>query len=238
MSNFVDLHHHLFYGVDDGPQSMEEMQQMILRAAEEGVTDIVCTSHATPGLELFPQERYDAHLAKARAYIDAEGLDLCVHPGCEILYTDASARLVREGRIPTLAKGDAVLVEFSPDASFQRLMDAAKSFGMAGYDVIFAHAERYAALRSLKNVRKLRDEFGVYIQINANTVINKRGFFADRWLRQMLANGYVDCVATDAHNLSSRSCKMRKCHEVLSEKYGEDLADELCGGFQRRLLEI
>ena len=138
MSNFVDLHHHLIYGVDDGPQSLEDMQQMILRAAEEGVTDIVCTSHATPGLEPFLQDRYDAHLSAAQAFIEAQGIDMHVHRGCEILYTDASARLVREGRIPTLAERDTVLVEFSPDASFQRLTEAAKSFGMAGYDVIFA----------------------------------------------------------------------------------------------------
>lgn len=238
MNNFVDLHHHLIYGVDDGAQSLEEMQKMIIRASEQGISEIVCTSHVTPGIEPFPMEKYLAHMGEAEAFIAEQGLDIHLHTGCEVLYTDASARLLREGHFPTLAKNDVVLVEFSPDASFNRLMDAATSFGMAGYAVLFAHVERYEALQSLKNVRKLRDEVGVYMQMNTNTVINKKGFFMDRWVRHMLQDGYIDCVATDAHNLSSRRCKMRHCHEVLADKYGEDFADELCGGFQRRLLEI
>ena len=238
MSNFVDIHQHLAYGVDDGAKSLEDMQKMILRAAEEGVTDIVCTTHATPGVEPFPMEKYQAHLEDGRAFIQAEGLGIRLHSGCEVLYTDASARLVREGQFPTLAGSDLVLVEFSPDASFRRLCDAASSFGMAGYGVLFAHVERYDALRSLKNLRKLRAEFGVYTQMNTNTVMTKKGFFTERWVRHALVEGLIDCVATDAHNLSSRPCKMSKCHEMLAEKYGVDFADELCGGFQRRMLEL
>ena len=238
MNKFVDLHHHLIYGVDDGAQSSEDMQKMILRAAGEGIADIVCTSHVTPGIEPFPMEKYLAHLSEAQAYIAEQDIEMRLHPGCEVLYTDASARLLREGQFPTLARNDVVLVEFSPDASFRQFTDAATSFGMAGYAVLYAHVERYDALRSLKNVRKLRDEFGVYMQMNTNTVIGKKGFFTERWVRHMLEDGYIDCVATDAHNLSSRRCRMQECYKVLAEKYGEDFAEELCGAFQRRLLEI
>lgn len=238
MSNFVDLHHHLIYGVDDGAQSLEDMQQMILRASSEGVTDIVCTSHVTPGYEPFPKDQYAAHLEEARAFIAEQGIDLHLHPGCEVLYTDASARLLREGAFPTLAGSDVVLVEFVPDTAFRQIAEAAASFGMAGYSVLFAHVERYNALRSLKNVRTLREEYGVYMQMNAGMVLGKRGFVSERWYKRMMTEGYIDCVATDAHNLSSRVCRMKQAHEVLSRQYGEDFADELCGGFQRRLLDI
>ena len=53
---FVDIHHHLIYGVDDGAQTWEDTQKMILRAVDESITDIVCTSHATPGITPFPTE--------------------------------------------------------------------------------------------------------------------------------------------------------------------------------------
>ncbi len=238
MSNFVDLHHHLIYGVDDGARSLEDMQQMILRASAQGITNLVCTTHATPGHQPFPTDKYLAHLEEGRAFIAEQGLNMTLHTGCEVLYTESSARLLREGYFPTLAGSDTVLVEFTPDMTFNQLAEAATSFGTAGFNVLFAHVERYDALRNLKNVSKLRDEFGVSMQMNCNTVIAKKGFFTERWVRHMLEDGYIDCVATDSHNLSSRRCKMKLCHEMLSSRYGADLADELCGGFQRRLLEI
>lgn len=238
MNNYVDLHHHLIYGVDDGAQSLEDMQKMILRAAQEGVTELVCTSHATPGVEPFPWEKYSAHLMQAREFIREQGLAMRLYEGCEVLYTDASSRLVSEGKYPTLAGSDLVLVEFSPDATFQRLCEAAKSFGMMGYSVLFAHVERYDALRNMKNVRTLRDEYGVYMQMNASTIIHKQGFFTKRWMSKMFAEGHIDCIATDAHGLQTRRCRMNACHQLLAEQYGEDFADELCGGFQRRMLEI
>lgn len=238
MSNFVDLHHHLIYGVDDGAKSLEDMQKMILRAALEGVTELVCTSHITPGYQPFPIDKYQAHMDEARAFITEQGLNLRLYTGSEILYTESSARLVREGRVPTLAGKDVVLVEFTPDMTYRQLAEAATGFGMAGYEVIFAHVERYDALRNMKNVRALREEYGVFMQMNANTVTSKKGFFTERWVRHMLEGGYIDCIATDAHNLTSRPCGMRVCHERLQQRLGQDMADELCGGFQRSILEL
>lgn len=238
MQNFVDIHHHLIYGVDDGAHSLDMMKEMILRAAEEGVTDLVCTSHVTPGYKAFPLERYYRHMEQAKEFIREQGLDLWLYPGCEVLYTDASARLLQEHRFPTLADTDVVLVEFSPDVSMAELEKAATSFRMAGFRVIFAHVERYSVLRSMKHVRRLHKQFGVYMQMNASTIINRKSFFTDRWVKRMITEGYIDCAATDSHNLSSRSCRMRQCYQTLAEKFGQDVADELCGGFQRRLLEL
>jgi len=238
MNKFVDIHHHLIYGVDDGPRSFEDMQKMILRAVSENVGDIVCTSHATPGGRPFPADDYIAHMEEARKWCADEGLAIRLHNGCEVLYTDSSAHLLKEGHFPSLADTWNVLVEFTPETEFKRLCDAARSIGNAGFNVIFAHVERYQALRNLNHVKELRDEYGVYMQMNANTVVGKKGFFFDRWVRHMLDEGFIDCVATDSHNVTSRACNMRICFEMLKERYGREVADEMCGGFQRNLLGL
>ena len=238
MSNFVDIHHHLVYGVDDGARTFEDMQQMILQAVNQQVSDIVCTSHATPRGRSFPMELYLWHLQRAQLWIAQEGLPVRLYPGCEVLYSDHSARQIREGMFPTLAGTSAVLVEFTPDTDFDRMCDAARQIGNLGYSVIFAHVERYQALRNLKHVNTLREDYGVYMQMNTNTVITKKGFFFDRWVRHMLDEGYVDCVASDAHNVTSRVCRMRLCYEMLKERYGREAALDMCGGFQRRLLGL
>lgn len=235
---FVDIHHHLIYGVDDGAQTWEDTQKMILRAVDEGITDIVCTSHATPGITPFPTEKYLAHFAQAQQWCSENQLPITLHTGCEILYTDASPHLLKEGHYPSLAETWTVLVEFSGDVPYSRMCEAARLFGNAGFTVIFAHVERFDPMRDFKHVRELRQEYGVYMQMNANTVLKKKGFFADRWTRKMLDEGYIDCIATDAHNTTSRPCRMRECFEKLKASYGVEAAEELCGGFQRRLLNL
>ena len=66
MSGFTDYHAHFIYGVDDGAQTREEMYAMLDAAAADGVRHLFATSHSTPGMERFPQEIYDRHLALAR----------------------------------------------------------------------------------------------------------------------------------------------------------------------------
>ena len=90
MNGFTDYHAHFVYGVDDGAQTREEMYAMLDAAAADGVRHLFATSHSTPGMERFPQEVYDRHLALARAYCTQKGYDLKLEHGSELLYTPAA----------------------------------------------------------------------------------------------------------------------------------------------------
>lgn len=235
---FADLHHHVIYGVDDGPQTFEDAQAMLRRAHENGVTDIAATSHATPGRHRFPMDTYLEHLCKEQAWADEQGLGIRLHTGCEILYTDETVRLLQDNAIPTIGGTRLILVEFLPANDFNHIQNAVRRLGNAGYTVIVAHAERYDGTRKVEDLRALREDLGAYIQINAHTFISPGGFFAKRWLRKVMENGCCDLAATDAHNTSSRSCQMKKCHEMIIKEWGQDAADSLCIETPRQLLGI
>lgn len=235
---FADLHHHVIYGVDDGPQTFEDAQAMLRRAHENGVTDIAATSHATPGRHRFPMDTYLEHLRKEQAWADEQGLGIRLHTGCEILYTDETVRLLQDNAIPTIDSTRLILVEFLPANDFNHIQNAVRRLGNAGYTVIVAHAERYDGTRKVEDLRALREDLGAYIQINAHTFISPGGFFAKRWLRKAMENGCCDLAATDAHNTSSRSCQMKKCHETIIKEWGQDTADSLCIETPRQLLGI
>lgn len=235
---FVELHQHVIYGVDDGPRDAAGMHRMLRLAAEQGVEHLIATPHATPGRERFPTEDYLARVAEARDWCAGQGLPLRIHTGCEVLYTDEAPRLLHEGYLPTMAETWVVLVEFFPTDPLEHICQALRRLGNEGFTVIMAHVERYRALQSIRNVEMLRDDYPVRMQMNCNTVLTRKGFLTDRWTRRMLEAGYIDFVASDAHNTSSRPCTLKVCWEALAARYGRDTADALCGGNQRRLLML
>lgn len=235
---YADLHHHVVYGVDDGPQTFEDAQAMLRKAHENGISVIAATSHATPGHERFPMERYIEHLQKEQEWCDAQGLGIRLYSGCEVLYTDGAVRLLQSGDIPTINRSRVVLVEFLPVNDFKYIQNAVRKLGNAGYTVVIAHAERYEGSRKIEDLLSLREDLGAYIQINAQTFISPGGFFAKRWLRKAMENGCVDLAATDAHNVSSRACQMRKCCETIEKEWGRETADRLCVRTPRQLLGL
>lgn len=225
---FVDMHHHFLYGVDDGARSFEQMAAMLSCAVENGVSDLVATPHATPGHKPFPLERCLEHLDKANAWCEQNGANLRLHLGAEIFYTDNTVRLLDERQIPTLAGTSFVLVEFSPDTPYSRLMGAARELGSAGYTAIYAHIERYRCLRKVRRVQELRDHFDVHMQVNASTLIDHQSLGTRLWLRSCFKAGLIDLASSDAHNTSTRRCRMRDCYQSLLDAYDEETARFLC----------
>ena len=234
----VDMHCHVVWGVDDGAQTEEDTQAMLRLASENKVRHIVCTSHITPGEAPFPLERYEDHLERAQAWIQEEKLDITLHRGSEILYTDQTARLLHEGQILRLNDRRVVLVEFWYDVPENTMLQAARLLGNEGVTVIFAHVERYKASRNIRFLEELRDEYGVLMQMNARTVYEKQGFLTDRWKRKLFENSMIDMVASDAHNAGSRPCNILKAWEWLRDAYGEESADRLCGDAAAELLKL
>lgn len=232
----VDLHHHILYGMDDGARTFEDTMQMILAAKAEGIVRIAATPHAVPGREYFHMERYWRHLRKAQEWCSQNAPEVELCSGAEIFYTEDTVRLLEEEKILTLNGTRNLLLEFPVRAPFEHLLHAARTVGNAGYQPVFAHAERYRCLRSLKNLRRLHEEFEVLIQINADSILHPDGWLFSRWMRHVLEEELADAVASDAHNIKNRKCTLGECFDKLKHEYGEACALRLCSETPASLL--
>lgn len=241
MTGFTDVHHHLIYGLDDGPRRMEDMTAMLRRAAAEGITTLIATPHVTPGVRPFDRDVFQARLQEARQFCAAQGLPLSLHAGAELLYTPQTARFLREGRVPTLGNTPYALVEFSPDVRFDTLESAIAELLRNGFLPVLAHMERYACLtHNVKRTIRLKQTCEVYYQVNCSTILGRYGFWANRCVDRLLKEHLVDFVATDAHNTDARRAHMKRAHRALQEKVGPEYAAALTGvadsEFKRMLL--
>lgn len=227
---FCDIHQHVVFGVDDGAANLKDSQSMIKAAVKQGIRDIICTSHITPGhRHSLDIELYKRNFMVLREWIEQKGIEVVLHTGSEILYTAETPRLLEAGKIPTLDGTYNVLIEFIPNAPYVQLKRAASDIANAGFEPIFAHVERYQCLREDGNLEELKSEFGIRAQMNATTVLKQTGLFGgDAWVKKMLKNQVIDIVASDSHNTDTRSCRIREAYELLCKKYGTSYAALLC----------
>lgn len=233
---FIDMHHHLIWGIDDGGRSFESTEKMIRDAVANEVDTIITTPHITPGQQPFPFDDYAAHLEETRQWLANEGIALKLYTGAEILYTSYTPRLLQEGKVPTLADSQYVLVEFSPDDEFKYIQNAVGQIASAGFIPVVAHVERYDQVKKISQVEKLRRECNALIQMNTSTVVHKHRFFKERWVRRLLSEGLIDFVSSDSHDLPGRKNRMRPAFDRLKADYGREMAHDLTHGNAERMI--
>ena len=232
----IDMHHHLIWGIDDGAKSFAGTEKMLQEAVANDVEAIITTPHITPGQEPFPYEDYTARLEEARAWIQEQGIGIKLYAGSEVLYTHHTARLLTERKVPTLADTQYVLLEFSPDDSYDYLLKAGDDIASAGFIPVFAHVERYECLKKPAQIRQIRQQCNALIQVNAGMVLRKHKFFRERYLRKLFSERLVDFVSTDSHDLPGRSNRFKAAYEALAANYGSEYAQELTHGNAQKIL--
>src|SRR5579875_1734671 len=78
----VDIHHHLLPGLDDGAPDLATSVKMARIAAEDGITHVVCTPHASSRYRFAP-ERIQVALAQLREALADAAIRLVLGTACD-----------------------------------------------------------------------------------------------------------------------------------------------------------
>lgn len=226
--HFSDLHQHVLWGLDDGPQTRKQMHALLRQDAKDGVELVFATSHAYPKTTHFDLELYLKRLKEANRYCEKKGLSLRVLPGSEIHYCSAVADRLASGKLVPLGDSKYVLIEFSEDVRTGKIASAADSLYRAGYLPVVAHVERIRCLaKSPKYAIEMRNDYGLLFQMNCETVLHPRGFRQRRFVKYMLRERAIDVLATDAHDVRCRPVLMREAYQKIVREYGKRYARKL-----------
>jgi protein-tyrosine phosphatase len=224
----VDLHHHLLPGLDDGPKDLETSIEMARVAAEDGITHVVATPHAS-GRYTFEPALIAERVATLREAIAAQRIPLTIATGCDFhLSYDNVQDAVQNPRKYTLNGTDYLLVELPDHGLPPNVSETFYELQLAGMVPILTHPERNPTLQMdhERLARWMRN--GVLVQITTSSILGQMGSKAQKMAHHLLANRWVHFISTDAHNLKSRPPKMRAAHDLVARKYGTGYAHSLC----------
>lgn len=199
----IDLHCHILPGLDDGARTMDEALAMARMAAADGIRSIVASAHITPGVYDNPPDRI---VAAAEAFGDRlrrEGIPIQVIPGADVRMTPEMAngdgRALRINRVTPY-----LLFEFPHDLippGSDRLIGALRDRGLVP---VITHPERNTELQRRPEKLEPFIQGGCLVQITAMSLTGGFGTRALQVGEGFLKAGWVDVIATDAHDTVNR----------------------------------
>lgn len=220
----IDIHSHILAGLDDGAKTLADSVLMVKMAAASGTTDIVATPHANPQYAFNPElvEQKIADLQRATGNL------LNIHLGCDF---HLSATNVQDAlACPTkyaINHRCYVLVEFSDFAIPPSAAEIFRKMQTAGMLPIITHPERNALLqRNLKQIKVWVDQ-ECLVQVTAQSFLGRFGKRAKNFADELMSNGLVHFVASDAHDAVDRTPVLSEAYRYVATAYGSDLAEQV-----------
>ena len=223
---FIDFHAHVLPGLDDGSPDVGTSLEMLRKWSSLGVEKIVATPHfdfRDISTEKFLKNREDAYKNLTEA-ISASGEHFCeIALGAEIMYSSNIFGFVDLSSL-SLAETPFVIVELSSELSSEKVSRIVSGLSYSDVILILAHTERYKDFSFLRKLKKLR-EAGVRFQVNFSSFLPSSHFFktADAMMRADM----VDLLATDAHNMQTRTPDFSESLRCMYKEYGKQKIDRI-----------
>jgi protein-tyrosine phosphatase len=227
-STFTDIHCHIVPGIDDGSANLTDSLSMARTAEADGTKSIVATPHQLGANSQVSAEAIRQGVADLQTTLNAEGVGVSVLPGADVRIEPELPKLVKQGKVLTLAdKGKHVLLELPHETYFplEPLLAALSRQGLVG---ILSHPERNRGI--IKNPDVMWDvvEAGGLLQITAGSLTGAFGRSPQKIAELCVTERLIHFIASDAHDKKNRPFGMRAAYDTIIEMAEEGLAELVC----------
>jgi len=236
----IDLHCHLLPGIDDGARNMEQALELARIAYADGIQTAIMTPHILMG-------RYENNIttirtafAQFKQALPENHIPLKVGMAAEVRIGPEIMGMIEQNLIPFLGKLDGyqiLLLEMpynhippGSDKMVRWLLDRK-------IRPMIAHPERNGdVLRNLDKIHPFIEQ-GCLLQITASSITGRFGPQLQKRARQMLEKGWVDVIASDAHNQEHRPPDLERGRQVAAKIVGETAAWTLVHETPERIIQ-
>lgn len=193
----------------------------------DGVSVIACTPHIFPGVYNNTGPDIRLRIDALQSDLDAARVECRLVCGGDIhMAPDLLAKL-KSGEALSLNDSRYILVE--PPHHVLPPHVEGWFFGLlsAGYVPILTHPERMSWIERDYDLIQRLARSGVWMQITAGALLGDFGSRAKNWSLQLLRDGLVHIVASDAHGATRRPPRMRQAFNALIPLVGQEEAFNL-----------
>lgn len=239
----IDLHAHILPDLDDGAQTWDEALEMARLAVADGITTLVATPHlyrqrAVVSQEINAKETILEKISLFRRKLADAGIDLEILPGCDIPLCYEALQLLKEGRLLTINDNKRYLLLEMPDTAIPPATEEV-CFQMVsrGITPIITHPERNFIFAEMPQKLSRLLDLGCLAQVTAQSLLGGFGRQVARFARQLLTQGKIRVMATDAHNTHRRPPLLREAVAELTRIVGKERAWEMVTATPEKIIK-
>ncbi len=219
----IDLHCHILPDIDDGAKTIEDSVDMARKAVAEGITHILATPHYKNGHWDNEKPEILALVDELQDELDARDIPLTIFPGQEVRINGEIFDDMEQGKVQFIDEGNQyVLIEFPTPTIPEYAESLFFEMQREGVTPVIVHPERNHAI--LKDPDKLLNlvEKGALAQLTAASYTGAFGKDIQKLSKQLIEADLVHFLASDAHNIGSRSFHMKEAYQKLSKEFGKE----------------
>jgi len=198
----VDMHSHLFPGIDDGVEDLEQALETIVALKNLGYRKLITTPHVMMGVYDNTPEILLAKRDQLRAFLKDKGVDIEIEASAEYYLDEHFMELLHAGKhklVPIANKYILIETAFMHASPF--LNEAVFLIQASGLKPILAHPERYLYMHEDFNTYVELHQKGVLFQLNLSSLTGYYSPMVRKMARRLIDEQMVDFLGTDCHGL-------------------------------------
>ncbi|MCL6574401.1 MAG: tyrosine protein phosphatase [Bacillus sp. (in: Bacteria)] len=219
----IDLHCHILPGVDDGAKGMQDAILMAQKALEQGIDTIVATPHHLNNHYENPKQTIIDRVIALNNVLQEKKIDLTILHGQETRLYGELVQGFESGDILPIEGSHYLLVEFPSSHVPRYTKQLFYDLQMKGLFPVIVHPERNQEIIEHPEILYQLVSKGALTQVTAASICGDFGKKIKSFSQQLIEANLTHFIASDAHNTSNRTFKLREAYDTIQKKYGNDL---------------
>ncbi|WP_342513181.1 CpsB/CapC family capsule biosynthesis tyrosine phosphatase [Sporosarcina sp. FSL K6-1522] len=221
----IDMHSHVLFGVDDGPETIEESVRIVQKAVEEGISNMIVTPHAFSPHYHVSKEDIEGKISLLMNVIREVSIPLTIHAGQEVRLHDKIIDALKAGEAMTLAGSKYLLLELPSHAVPAYTVPVIEQLLAEGVIPIIAHPERNRAIAEKPDRLQRLIQRGALAQVTAGSLSGHFGKHVQKLALRLVQANLIHTYGSDVHNVHSRPLLFNEGLDYLEKKKLHRYAD-------------
>jgi protein-tyrosine phosphatase len=233
----IDLHTHMLWDWDDGPDDPKQALTMCRIAENDGTATVCLTPH------LFHMTRYADDLGILRQrmleferYMRGANVGLELHWGAEVFVHAEIVRAIELYRF-TIDQTSYVFLEFPAEGVPVGASGLLAQLMSKGFVPIISHPERNRGFAARPELLFEFVSMGCVAQVTAASLTGELGREVRATAGLFMVNNLVHIIASDAHRALGRTPGLSRAVEAAARVVGESKARAMVNEIPRAILE-